>query len=377
MKRVRCLLIKELAQLRRDPRLFRMLVVAPLIQLLILGFAANNDVREIDLAVRDQDHSVPSREFIRSLGASGYFKVQSLTGPDADDARWLIGGRVGLVLVIPPGFSQQLLRLHPAQVQVLVDGADSNFAVQGVNYLQKAARRFSEGMIETLVTGSATGGAASRPSVTAQTRVWFNPDLRSQNFMVPALLAQLLMITTMIVTSMALVKEREDGTLEQLVVTPLRPLEIIAGKLLPFVVVGFAEITFALPLMLLVFDVPFRGNLLFLYAMTGLYLLTTLGLGLFISTLVKTQQQAMMVAMFFVMLPFILLSGFAFPVENMPKVIQAVAYCIPLKYFLTIIRGVFLKGTGWVELWREALILLFWGIGILTLATLKFRKRMD
>jgi ABC-2 type transport system permease protein len=375
MRRIGHLLVKELTQLRRDPRLFRMLLLAPLIQLLVLGFAANNDVREIDLAVRDDDRSFCSREFIRAVGASGYFKVRAIEAPAAEDERLLVSGKAGLVLVIPPRFGEQLGRRELASVQVLVDGADSNFAVQGLNYLEKAARQFSAGLVKAVMGRTRVG--AGQPAVTSKTRVWFNPDLRSQNFMVPALMAQLLMITTMIVTSMALVKEREEGTFEQLIVTPLRPVEMIVGKLLPFVVVGFGEVTFALPLMLLIFGVPFRGNLLFLYAMSGLYLLTTLGLGLFVSTLVKTQQQAMMTAMFFVMLPFVLLSGFAFPVENMPKMIQAVAYAIPLKYFLTIIRGVFLKGTGWAELWPEALVLLGWGVGILSLAALSFRRRRD
>ena len=187
----------------------------------------------------------------------------------------------------------------------------------------------------------------------------------------------LLLVTTMIVTSMSLVKEREDGTMEQLIVTPLRPVELMIGKLLPFVVIGFVEITLALTVILGVFGVPLRGSILLLYAFSGLFLLTTLGLGLFVSTLVKTQQQAMLVAAFFVMMPFVLLSGFIFPVENMPTVIQGLAQFIPLKYYLEIVRGLFLKGTGWHELWYPATILLLWGIAILGLASLKFRKRLD
>jgi ABC-2 type transport system permease protein len=372
MNRVRHLLVKEWIQLRRDPRLFRMLLIAPLIQLLVLGFAANNDIRQIDLAVRDQDRSHPSREFVRALSASGYFTLHEVHGSDSEDDRLLVSGKVGLVLVIPPRFSERLSRGESVAVQVLVDGADSNFAVQGLNYLQKAARIFSDGWLAARFAIH-----PGPPIVNAQTRVWFNPDLRSQNFMVPALMAQLLMITTMVVMSMALVKEREEGTFEQLIVTPLRPVEIIAGKLLPFVGVGFAEVTLTLPLMLLIFAVPFCGNLGFLYVAAGLYLLTTLGLGLFVSTMVKTQQQAMMTAVFFVMLPFILLSGFAFPIENMPAILQPIARAIPMTHFLIIIRGIFLKGTGWIELWPQMLVLLTWGMGILGLAALKFHKRLE
>ena len=375
MKRIGCLLRKEVAQLRRDRRLFGMLLIAPLIQLMVLGFAANTDVRNITLAIRDQDHSYHSREFARALGSSGYFKTRFIGGPESADAELLVSSRAGLILVVPTGFGARLLRGQPSPVQVLVDGADSNFAVQGMNYLQKAARKFSEGLVRVMPADNAL--RAGLPGVVAETRVWYNPDLASRYYMVPAIMALLLLVATMLVTSMALVKEREDGTFEQLIVTPLRPAEIVAGKLLPFVVIGFAEVTIALPVMLLIFHVPFRGSFLFLYAMSGLFLLTTLGLGLFISTLVKTQQQAMMVATFFVMMPFVLLSGFAFPVENMPPIIQAAAHLIPLKYFLTILRGVFLKGVGWAELWPQALVLLLWGVGILTLAVAKFHKRLD
>lgn len=377
MNRIKCLLVKELAQLRRDPQLLRLLFLAPLFQLLVLGFAANTDVRDISLAIRDQDHSFHSREFARGVGASDYFKTSLLTGPESDDAQRLISGEAGLILVIPRGFGENLLRGRPATVQVLADGADSNFAVQGLNYLQKAARLYSEGQVR--VTAAAGGMAAGLklPSVVAQSRVWYNPELTSRYYTVPAIMALLLLVATMLVTSMALVKEREEGTFEQLIVTPLRPVEMVLGKLLPFVLVGFIEMTIALVVILLVFHVPLRGSVPLLYGMSGLFLLTTLGLGLFISTLVKTQQQAMLVATFFVMMPFVLLSGFAFPVENMPPVIRMVTHLIPLKYYLIILRAIFLKGAGLAELWPQALVLLIWGLGILTLAGLRFRKRLD
>lgn len=377
MKRIRHLLIKELTQIRRDRRLFGVLLAAPIVQLILLGFAANVDVREIQLAVRDNDHTLQSREFVRALGASGWFQVTMLDTPAADDGRLLAAGRAGVVAVIPPGFGKALARGEGASVQALLDGADSNFAVQGAAYLQRAARVFSERQVRLLLGAAGAGAALALPQVVAETRVWYNPDLLSRWFMVPALLGVLLVVTTMIVSSMALVKEREEGTLEQLIVTPLRPLELIVGKLLPFVFIGFGVVTLALPVMLGVFGVPLRGHLGTLYLLSGIFLLTTLGLGLFISTLVQTQQQAMLVAGFFVMMPFVLLSGFIFPVENMPKFFQVLAQFIPLKYYLTIVRGIFLKGVGLDVLWRDAVILLLWGIGILGLAALKFRKRLD
>lgn len=377
MRRIQCLLKKEWAQLRRDRRLFGMLLIAPLIQLLILGSASNTDVRDIALAIRDYDHTYQSREFARALSASGYFKTALLAGSAVNDADLLITGKAGLILIIPPQFGDQLLRGQPASIQALVDGADSNFAVQGLNYLQKAVRQFSEGMARTVLKISGRPDGLAMPSVVAESRIWYNPDLKSSYYMVPAVMALLLLVTTMIVTSMALVKEREEGTMEQIIVTPLRPSELIMGKLLPFVGVGFAEVTFALLVIRLVFGVPLRGSVPLLYGMSGIFLLTTLGLGLFISSLVKTQHQAMMVATFFVMMPFVLLSGFAFPVDNMPPLIKGIAQLIPLKYYLIIIRGIFLKGAGIAELWPDALALFLWGVCILGLAIMKFHKRMD
>lgn len=376
MKRIRCLLKKETAQLLRDRRLMGMLIVAPLIQLLVIGFAANTDVREIDVLLRDRDHSFASREFARAIGASGYLRTAEIQAADAADTPRLVAGRAGIVVVIPPGFGKHLANGQPAAVQALVDGADSNFAVQGVNYLQKAARVFSDRLIREAARAGGVALAAA-PAVAFETRVWYNPDLLSAFYMVPAIMALLLMVTTMMVTSMALVKEREDGTLEQMIVTPLRPYEIMAGKLLPFVAVGFIEISIAIPVILLVFQVPFRGGVALLYAMSGLFLITTLGLGLFVSTVVKTQQQAMMVSNFFVMMPFVLLSGFAFPVENMPRIIQWATDFIPLKYYIIIIRSIFLKGATLADLWPQALSLLLWGTGIFLLASLNFHKRLE
>ena len=377
LNRVKVLLKKELTQIRRDRSLFGILIVAPLIQLLILGNAATTDIRDISMSIRDNDHTYQSREYIRALGASGYFQITQLAASEQNDANRLVSGKAGLLVVIPAGFGKQLVRHTPATVQVLVDGADSNFAVQGLNYLQKATRLYSERLARAAGIDLARQRGIQLPSIVAESRAWYNPSLASKNYMVPALMGVLLLVTTMIVTSMSLVKEREEGTMEQVIVTPLRPSELIAGKLLPFVVIGFIEITLAMTVILLVFQLPIRGNILALYAYSGLFLLTTLGLGLFISTLVKTQQQAMLVAAFFVMLPFVLLSGFIFPVENMPRPIQYIAAFIPLKYYLTIIRGIFLKGTWWPDLWPQALALLAWGMGILGLAILKFRKRLD
>lgn len=377
LARIHSLLIKELTQIRRDRRLFGILIMAPMVQLMVMGFATTTDIKDITLAIRDDDGSYHSREYVRALTASGYFKPVPLPVSEFDDGELLVRGAAGLVVKIPPDFGRNLLKRTAAPVQVLVDGADSNFAVQGLNYLQRATRIYSERLAREVRATSPDLSRRSPPAVRLEARAWYNPDLTSRWYMVPSLMGVLLMVVTMLVTSMSLVKEREEGTMEQIIVTPLRPGELIAGKLLPFVVIGFLEVTLALLVIRGVFHVPLRGHVITLYTLSGLFLLTTLGLGLFISTLVHTQQQAMMLASFFVMMPFVLLSGFIFPVENMPAGIQYIAALIPLKYYLTIVRDVFLKGSGFADLWREAAALLVWGVGILALASFKFRKKLD
>lgn len=376
MRRLRHLIRKEIVQLRRDRRLFGILVVAPVVQLLVLGYAARTDVRDIAIAVRDLDRSPQSREYVRTITASGYFTAREAPDSVDGDGPLLASGEVGLVVVVPQGFARALLSGRQAAVQVLVDGADSNFGVLGLSYFERVTRLFSQRLARAALD-RAPAGSPAVPSIRAETRVWYNPGLSSRLYMVPGVMGVILMVTTMVVTSMALVKEREQGTMEQMIVTPLRSREIIAGKLLPFVAVGFAEVTLVLPLMLFVFRVPLEGSVFLFYLFAGLFLLNTLGLGLLVSTLVRTQQQAMMVAAFFVMMPFVLLSGFTFPVENMPAPIRIVAHAIPLKYFLTAVRGIFLKGNGFAQLWQEAVVLLGMGAGVLSLAVARSRKTLD
>ncbi len=368
------MVVKEIAQILRDRNLMYLLILAPVIQLLVMGFAATTDIREIKLAVRDNDHSWHSRELYRSLGASGYFNVFAATSSAGNDANLLVSGKAGLVLVIPPKFGEGILKRWAVPVQVLVDGSDSNFGVQGLNYLQKAVRHYTVALNKQNQSGS---GRFALPAVTIESRAWYNPGLVSRVYMVPGIMALLLLVTTMLVTSMALVKERENGTMEQLIVTPLRPAEIITGKLLPFVLIGFIELVFAVLVIRFVFQIHMRGSIVSLIVLSGLFLLTTLGLGLFISTLVKTQQQAMLIAAFFVIMPFVLLSGFAFPIENMPGPMQFLTVLIPLKYYLLAVRGIYLKGQGWAEFLPQALALLAWGTVILGVAVANFKKKLD
>lgn len=376
MQRIRPLLVKELLQIRRDPKLFALLVAAPALQVLVFGFAATTDVTDVKVAVRDDDRSARSREYVRTLGASGH--LAAIPHPDGErgDAAELASDRAGLIIAIPRGFGAKIDASEPVAVQALVDGSDSLSAGQGLAYLQGATRLYTERVVGEAMERR-LGGRVPLPSVIMETRTWFNPLQTSRSYMVAGLLGVLLMVTTMVVAAMAFVKEREEGTMEQMLVTPLNRRELVAGKLLPFVGIGFVEVSIVLPIVLLAFHLPLRGSVLLLYVFSGLFLLTTLGLGLLVSSLVRTQQQAMLVAVFFLMMPFIMISGFVFPVENMPAAIRVVADGIPLRHYLMAIRAIFLKGAGVAELWGHGLVLLAWGVGILSLAVVTFHRRLD
>jgi ABC-2 type transport system permease protein len=375
MTAVLSLIRKEFIQIRRDPRLLPILFLSPILQLIILGYAANFDVRDIPLVVCDQDRSAAGRDFVNGFLNSGYFSERArVSSPDDIDA-FLDNSRASLAIVIPRGFGDDLAADREARVQIIADGADSSSAVIGLGYASLVSGRFARKILLERLERIPRAGPAPvlfEPKI----RVWYNPDLRSLNFMAPAVLALVLMAMTMMLTSMGIVREKETGTLEQLIVTPIRPWQLILGKLLPFVLVGFIDVLLVVGVVALWFQVPVRGSLLLLFGMCLLFMLTTLGLGLFLSTISRNQQQAMLTAVFF-MLPQILLSGFAFPIENMPRVFQLITTIIPLKYFFIVIRGIFLKGVGWPELWDEAAAMLVFGVLILALSVARFKKRIE
>ena len=386
MNRLGRIVVKEFLQLRRDRRMIPSLIFGPLFQLLALGYAANSDVSDIPMLLVDQDRSAASRALVERFTSSSYFQVVgSEESLDAADP-WLIKGDAQVVLVIGAGYSEAVAAGGEARVQLLVDGTDSNSAVLGLGYASRIvsteildrARRSSRASTAAI---AATGGATARRAPPGQIelapRVWYNPDLKSRWFYVPAILALTLMLTTMILPSMAVVREKEIGTLEQIIVTPIRPWELILGKLLPFALIGVIDLILVTFLVVHLFEVPLRGDFASLLVLTLPFLMTTLGLGLLVSTLVRNQQQAMMTSMFFLMVPMIYLSGLIFPIENMPSVIRGVTYAIPLRYYSVIIRGVFLKGAGLETLWPEMLILTAFGSTALLLASLRFRKRLD
>ncbi|MGA9363110.1 MAG: ABC transporter permease [Bacteroidota bacterium] len=374
MKTIYHIIVKEFLQLRRDRRMLGLSFLAPVLQLMLLGYAATTDVKEIPMLVCDQDQTSKSRELINQFVNSGYFVIGAEAHSPNEIDQYIEDGHVWLALVIPTSFSSDLLASRQTSVQLLVDGSDANSANISIGYASQIVSTYSRSIIADVQKRFPQTLRTSR--VNPEIRVWYNPDLKSRNFMVPGVLAMVLMIITMTLTSLAVVKEKEIGTLEQLMVTPIKPYQLILGKLLPFIMIGAVDVLLVIIVARFWFDVPLRGSVALLFALSGLFVLTTLGLGLFVSTISKTQQQAMMTAQFFFFMPFIYLSGFAFPIENMPRVIQYVTYLIPLRYFIVIIRGVFLKGIGIAELWPQVIPLWIFGLAILTLSILRFRKRL-
>ena len=357
------ILRKELLQLRRDPKILPILFLAPVIQLTILGYAATTDVRRVELAVCDLDHTAASRELVDAFTSSTYFRRVATVDDQRDFDPWLESGRARIALTIPYGFGADRSVGRPTQVQLLADGSDAMVSTLGLSYAQGVLR------------DAARAGGVTVP-LELLPKVLYNPDLLSRNFMVPGVLAMIIMIMTMMLSSMALVRETELGTMEQLLVTPLSPGSIIVGKLVPYALVGTVEILTALPVVLFWFRVPLRGSLATLALLTLPFMLCTLSLGLLVSTLARTQQQAMMIATFVFMLPQIYLSGFVFPIQNMPEIFQWITYAVPLRYYVIVLRGVFLKGIGIGVLWPQGLALLGIGVAILVLARLRFRQRL-
>jgi ABC-2 type transport system permease protein len=370
LQRVRHLIRKEFLELRQDPRLFGLVILAPLLQLTMLGYAASTDVRDIPVLVVDQDQSAESRDLISRFEASQNFVIADSVSSPAEVDAYLDRGRAWMALVIPADYGEDIRSGRATKVQVVADGTDANSTNVALGYAGALIASYAREL------AALSGRGTAQPLIEADIRVWFNPGLESRVFMIPGILALVLLVVTVNLSAMAIVREKELGTLEQLNVTPLARWELIAGKLLPYAALGMIDVFLVIAVAVGWFEVPLRGSLMLLLGMCLVYLLSTLGLGLFVSTISHTQQQAMMTASFFFLLPMIFLSGFIFPIENMPTWIQPLTYLIPLRYFLVILRGIFLKGIGLEVLWPQALALLAWGLAILTLATLRSTKRL-
>lgn len=383
-ERLRHMLTKEFIQILRDPRMKAVIFVTPILQLIVFGYAVTTDITEIPTAVADFDRTQETRELVRRFESSGYFRVVRRV-ERADALRLLIDrGAAKTALQFDPGFTTDLKRGRTAELQVLVDGTDSNTASVVMDYANRIVAQYNREVgAQALATRQIGLGAEAEglagvvaAGVVVEARAWYNPDLRSRNYNVPGVIAIIIMLTSLLLTSMAIVREREIGTMEQLMVTPIRPAELILGKTLPFALIAFVDVVLITAVAVFWFTVPIKGSLLLLFGATALYLLSTLGIGLFISTVSKTQQQALM-STFFFYLPAVLLSGFMFPIANMPEAIQYLTYVNPLRYYLVVIRGIFLKGNGPAVLWPQMLALALLGAAVFSVSTLRFRKRLE
>ena len=364
IERLRSMLIKEFLQIFRNPRMRSMIFLAPLFQLLVFGFAATTDVNHVATAVYDLDNTPQSREFIRAFTRSRYFDAVYYIDNDKAQNQLINASKVNVVIRVNHGFGADILAGLSPKAQLILDGTDSNTAAVVLGYSNRIAQDYSR--LEKL----------SLPSVQMRSRVWFNEDLKSRNFYIPGVVALLVTVTTLLLTALAIVREKEIGTIEQLIVSPIRPFEIILGKFAPFIIIAIVNIVMVAALGALVFHVPIRGNLWLLALASIAYLTTSLGIGLFISTISASQQEALM-AGFMYFLPANMLSGFIFPIANMPAVIQYLTYLNPLRYYLVIIRGVFLKNSGFVVLWPQVLALFVLGAAVLIVSIFRFNKNRN
>jgi len=373
--RILSLLIKEFLELRRDTWARFRLVVPPLIQVIVFGYAATFEVYGVSTAMLDLDHSQESRELISRFTYSGRFHIVDVaqSQPEIDAA--IESSRATVAIVVHPGFAELLRKGQSAPLQVIVDGTNSNTALIALGYVGDVAAKFSQDYATDLAQ-RLHGAQARAVQVTLEQRPWYNPDLNSRWFFVPGVIATLTLVMVVNLTSFAVVREREVGTLEQIMVTPIRPLEFILGKTIPFFLVGFALVGLITTVGTLWFRIPFVGNPLVLLLGTSLYLLSVLGIGLLISTLCSTQQQAF-ATNFFVVNPMFTLSGFSFPIASMPDALQWLTYLDPVRYYLVIIRGVFLKGVGLAVLWPQMFALAVLGAALLTASIWRFRKSLD
>jgi ABC-2 type transport system permease protein len=369
--RIRELVRKEFIQLFRDRKNRPILVIAPFIMILVFGYVVSTDVRDISVALLDQSRTKESRELKDALEGSPVFRVVYNPVSAADLEKLLLERRVDIAVKVGPDFSERIRRGETAAIQVLADGSMSNIAAVRIGYTQLVIDRLNQKFMKELYPRRMDYG-----QIDGRIRTWYNPNLESQYFFVPGIVAVLIMILTLLLTSMAIIKEKEAGTMEQLIVTPLKPVEFIAGKTIPYVLIAFAQMAVVTVFAIYWFQIPLMGSIPLLFFAVCLFLLSLLGLGLFISTVSSTRQQAMMTTFFFI-LPFFMLSGFVFPIANMPDVVQYLTYVVPLRYMLVIIRGIFLKGVGMEILWPQFLGLALLGVVVFAGALNRFRKRLD
>jgi ABC-2 type transport system permease protein len=381
-ERIFAIIRKELSQLFRNRRTRMFLFVPPMFQLIIFGYAVNMDVDNLRMGWMDMDQSPQSHALLASFQGSGRFLLTALPQSEKDIQNVLDRGEAQVIVRVMPGFGRDILLGHPTSAQILVDGTNSNTASLASAYTSQLVGAYSASVatpqMQSRMMARAGMGTMSMKvgRITDSARVWFNPDLKSRNYFVPGVICNLIMVVTVMLTAMAIVREKEIGTMEQLMVTPIQPMELMIGKMVPAALVGMMDLVLMTTAALLIFSIPFRGNPLVLVLSAALFLLTSLGMGLFISTIASTQQQAIMSSSL-IAIPTFMLSGFAYPIRNMPIAVQYLTYLNPLRYLIEIVRGIFLKGTGISVLWPQMLTLLVYGMVVMGLSASSFRKKLD
>lgn len=369
--RIRELVRKEFIQLFRDKKIRPILIIAPLIQILIFGYVVNYDIRDIRLAILDQSQTRESRLIADTFRGNGIFRITHVLHYDREIEPLMIKGEVDLALKIGPDLSDRIRRGKSAPVQLIADGSMSNMAAVRIAYAGAVLQNINGALLREIHPQVIHYGR-----IDPRIRTWYNPNLDSQYFFVPGIVAVIIMVISLLLTSIAIIKEKETGTMEQLIVTPLTPLEFIVGKTIPYTIISLAQMAVVTVFAILWFRIPLEGSIAALFLASCLFLLSTLGIGLFISAVSATQQQAVMTTFFF-LLPFFMLSGFVFPIANMPEFVQWLTYFNPMRYFLIIIRGIFLKGVGLEVLWPQYLALMLLGLAVFSGAIGFFRKRLD
>ncbi|MFA5857532.1 MAG: ABC transporter permease [Elusimicrobiota bacterium] len=369
---------KELIQIWRDPRTLVLAIAMPIFLLLLFGYGISFDIKNVPVGVYDQDNSVHSREIIGKIMNCGYFRYAAKVVSPNEVNNLLDRGKCKIIIAFPPGFGKNVVKGTAQAVQLLVDGSESNSATIIVGYIAGILQAYNIELTVRVLNKYGIPFSNDRfPPVKVQPRVWYNPEMRSSNYIVPGVIVTVMTIITIILTSFTIARERERGTLEQLIVTPVKAYEIMIGKLLPYLVIGMVDMIIIFFMGTLVFHVSFRGNFVVLFFTALIFGASGLGFGLLISTLAKTQQVAMMIAWLTSMLPAVLLSGFVFPINSMPGIIQVVTYIIPARYFLVIVRNIFLKGNGLEVFWGETLVLALLAVLTLTICSVRFKKRLD
>ncbi len=363
---------KEFLHIIRDPRTLAVMFLIPVIQLVLLGYAATTDVKHLATAVWDQDKTARSRELVEAFRVSNYFDITVSVDNQEQMARLVDNGDVRGALVIPAGYQRDLERGDKVRVGFVVDGSDPSVA----NTALSAAQGVGQAHSVEVVTEAMGDVLAAAPGVEVHPRVWYNPSMESANYMVPGLIGVILTMVTMLLTAMAIVREKEQGTIEQLIVTPIRSGELMIGKVIPYIFIAFWDLLEILIIGVLLFKVPIHGSVPLLLALSGVFLATSLGLGILISAVSKTQQEAMLLV-FLILLPSIFLSGYFFPIDAMPEALQYVAKVVPLTYVLVIVRSIILKGVGLEILRGEVLALAVFGVVVMTFAAVRFQKRLE